>query len=42
MKICKDTLRDKFKKGIVVYTGNEILPFGDNLWAIPVNCLWER
>ncbi|MDR1244266.1 MAG: ATP-binding protein [Endomicrobium sp.] len=42
MKICKDTLRDKFKKGIVVYTGNEILPFGDNLWAIPVNYLWER
>jgi predicted AAA+ superfamily ATPase len=27
--------------GIVLYTGTEILPFGDKLWAVPISCLWQ-
>jgi uncharacterized protein len=27
--------------GIVLYTGTEILPFGNKLWAIPISCLWH-
>lgn len=28
-------------KGIVLYTGEYVVPFGDNLWAVPINCLWS-
>jgi predicted AAA+ superfamily ATPase len=38
---CKELLGDKFKKGIVIYTGKDIIPFGDRLWAVPVNYLWS-
>ena len=26
--------------GVVLYSGNEILSFGDNLWAVPIGSLW--
>lgn len=26
--------------GIILYTGNEVLPFGKNLWAVPIRALW--
>ncbi|MCW8280823.1 DUF4143 domain-containing protein, partial [Agrobacterium sp. InxBP2] len=29
-----------FKAGWVLYDGDKILPFGDNLAAIPLSCLW--
>jgi predicted AAA+ superfamily ATPase len=32
----KDTLGNQFKVGIVIYLGNEIIPFGEKLWAVPV------
>jgi uncharacterized protein len=31
----------KFVSGIVLYAGNEILPFGDRLLAVPISTLWE-
>jgi predicted AAA+ superfamily ATPase len=33
---------DKFKRGVVLYTGNEILNWGEKLTALPINCLWEN
>ena len=42
LKILASFLGDKFKKGIVLYTGKELLPFGNNLWAVPLNYLWEK
>jgi len=29
------------KRGVVLYTGADLVPFSDNLWAVPVNYLWE-
>ena len=29
-----------FVCGIVLYRGRSIIPFGDRLWAVPVNTLW--
>ena len=29
-----------FKYGIVLYTGREVLPFGENLWAVPLSIWW--
>ena len=34
--------KDKFLKGIVLYTGSQALPFGENLYALPINSLWEN
>lgn len=33
---------DKFKKGIVLYTGEHYLSgFGENLYAVPISALWD-
>lgn len=31
----------RFRRGIVLYTGGEIVPFGDKLFALPVDALWR-
>lgn len=28
--------------GIILYAGEEILPFGENLWAVPIDCMWAN
>ena len=38
---CRDIIGKKFLKGIVLYTGENLVPFGDRLWGVPVNYLWE-
>jgi hypothetical protein len=32
----------KFKRGIVLYTGDEVVPFGGNLFAVPLPAIWTR
>ena len=39
--------RDKLSKdtpviGVILYAGDDILPFGKNLWAVPFDCMWRR
>ncbi|MDR0502024.1 MAG: ATP-binding protein [Treponema sp.] len=41
IELCRDTIGSKFIKGIVLYTGEDLVPYGDKLWAVPVNYLWE-
>jgi predicted AAA+ superfamily ATPase len=41
LELCRDTIGDKFKRGIILYTGEDTVPMGDKLWAVPINCLWE-
>ena len=26
--------------GIVLYSGEQVLPFGEDMWAVPINALW--
>ena len=33
-------LGDRFLRGVVLYVGQEIIPFAKNLHAIPINALW--
>lgn len=33
--------RGKFKRGIVLYTGDKMIPFGENLFAVPVSKVWS-
>jgi predicted AAA+ superfamily ATPase len=42
LKVLKEAVGNKFLKGIVLYTGNEIIPFEKDLWAVPVCYLWEK
>jgi predicted AAA+ superfamily ATPase len=35
------TLGDRFVAGIVLYTGQQTLPFGDKLRALPLDALWR-
>ncbi|OGB83307.1 hypothetical protein A3F66_05605 [candidate division TM6 bacterium RIFCSPHIGHO2_12_FULL_32_22] len=37
----KELVGKKFVKGIVLYNGEQILPFGENLLAVPINSLWS-
>ena len=32
---------DSFSAGIVLYTGKDVLPMGENLWAMPISTLWH-
>jgi len=41
LETCKKIIGTKFKKGIIIYTGEDLVPFGKNFWAVPVNYLWE-
>ena len=31
-----------FQRGIVLYAGREVVPFGQNLWAMPLSVWWAR
>jgi len=33
--------KDRFKRGIVLYRGDTVLSFGENLVALPIQSLWE-
>lgn len=37
----RDEIGPRFHGGIVIYTGDKTIPFGDNLYALPVSALWK-
>ena len=36
----RDRLGDRFKSGVLLYTGGQTIPMGDRLWAVPLSGLW--
>ncbi len=32
----------KFVYGIVLYDGNDTLPIGERIWAVPISTLWSE
>lgn len=42
LRVLQESLGDKFLRGIVLYTGDLILPFGSNMLAVPASCLWMK
>jgi hypothetical protein len=40
LRFLQGRLGERFKLGVVLHTGAETLPFGSNLWALPVSALW--
>lgn len=33
---------DQFKMGVLLYDGDETLPLGDGIWAVPLSTLWGK
>ncbi len=43
LKYLSESLGDHFLRGIVLYTGDQSIPFGSNLHAaLPVSALWQN
>lgn len=40
LQALRDRLRKRFLAGVVLYQGEQSLPFGDRLWAVPLPALW--
>ncbi len=38
----RDQLGKRFRAGVVLYTGDQLVPFGDTLWLVPLPALWEE
>lgn len=41
LRYLRDRLGERFKGGVLLYTGAETLPFGDRLAAVPLSGLWD-
>ncbi len=41
LRTLAETAGDKFVGGVVLYLGEQRLPFADKLWALPISALWE-
>lgn len=37
----RERIGERLIAGVVLYTGEQALPFGDRLWALPINTLWH-
>ncbi len=42
LRYLRDRLGPRFKAGVVLYTGERTLPFGDRMTAVPLCGLWQR
>ena len=41
LRALAETAGDKYVGGVVLYLGEQRLPFADKLWALPISTLWE-
>ena len=39
LRVLREHLGDKFIRGVLIYTGKEVVPFGEDLHAVPVSVL---
>jgi predicted AAA+ superfamily ATPase len=42
LRVLEASLGKKFKRGIVIYTGENAVAFDKNMFSIPINRLWEK
>lgn len=41
LKALHGQTEDDFVCGVVLYRGRKVVPFADNLWAMPVDAMWS-
>lgn len=42
LRVLAEAVGDKFSAGVLFYLGENVLPFGKGLWAVPVSALWRE
>ena len=40
LRLLQQQTGQDFVCGIILYRGRKLIPFGDQLWAVPVAALW--
>jgi hypothetical protein len=40
LKALRDQFDKQFRVGVVHFLGDQIVPFGDKLWLVPIPGLW--
>ncbi|MBW1879572.1 MAG: DUF4143 domain-containing protein, partial [Deltaproteobacteria bacterium] len=41
LRFLSENLKERFKAGIVLYSGRDVLPLGPRLYAVPLSMLWN-
>ncbi len=41
LQFLKDLTGNRFRRGIILYTGNKIVPLGKQFYAMPIDVLWQ-
>lgn len=41
LRALADDLGDRFHRGVLLYTGDAVVPLGPRLWALPLDALWR-
>lgn len=41
MRVLEQEAGDKFLRGLILYLGEHVVPFGENLLAVPIQALWQ-
>jgi predicted AAA+ superfamily ATPase len=42
LRALENMTKDRFVGGVVLYTGERVVPFGEKLYAVPLNALWTK
>lgn len=42
LKVLQELAGSRFVRGVVLYTGDNLISFGENLLAIPIHLLWQK
>lgn len=42
LKNLQEEIGQRFFRGIVLYAGNKVIPYGNNLYAMPISSLWTQ
>jgi uncharacterized protein len=40
IRTMRDRNADRFKAGVILYTGRQTIPLGERIWAVPISGLW--
>lgn len=41
LKHLRERIGDRLAAGVVLYAGERTLPFGERLWAVPLQGMWR-
>lgn len=41
LRLLAESAKRRFHRGVVLYTGADVVPFGANLHAVPIEALWH-